>query len=271
MGACSGLMAPTAAPAPYAGVCQYNKCAMVESTETNYTPGSTGCSCRANQTAGVGCTKKVETKVCTDTDVDPWSNSVDYVTDDVVRVGTQKFKCREWPNFFWCRMAAYKPDLEPNGVWNEAWTKLDMCESSKPCDVSGPDLGTAAQCYLEINPALTPEICGPLLTPDFLEYLAPAADCLVAAGGGLPHLLFICLLCTQTIGNCNVEEKICDPERSIIRNLCVDECYSPAQQECESVIQTGLLCVTSSPPAVDDAGIIYGGMNFGPDYECSAL
>mmetsp|Transcript_3382 Transcript_3382/g.6143 ORF Transcript_3382/g.6143 Transcript_3382/m.6143 type:complete len:657 (+) Transcript_3382:92-2062(+) len=127
MGACEGSMAPTAAPAPYAGTCEYRKCVMVESTETNCTPGSTGCSCRSGQTAGVGCTKKVETKVCTDTPVNAWVSSVDYFTNDVVRLGTKRFKCREWPNYFWCRMSAYRPSTESNSIWNQAWTENGLC------------------------------------------------------------------------------------------------------------------------------------------------
>jgi hypothetical protein len=126
MGSCTGMMAPTAAPAAYAGQCQYSKCAMVSSTE-NCTPGSTGCSCRAGQTAGAGCTKKVETNVCTDTAVVAWSSGTNYVTDDVVRIGTKRYKCREWPNYFWCRMAAYKPTMESNGIWNQAWNENGMC------------------------------------------------------------------------------------------------------------------------------------------------
>ena len=57
--------------------------------------------------------------------------------------------------------------------------KSRKSKSSKACDVFGPDLGTAAMCHLELDIRLTSEICDPLLTHDFLEYLAPAADCLL--------------------------------------------------------------------------------------------
>ena len=86
-------MTLTAVPAPYAGMCEYNKCVMVDGN-VPCTPGSTGCSCMFGTPSGIRCIKKVETEVCTPTDVDPWSDIVDYVTDDVVCLGTQKFGCR---------------------------------------------------------------------------------------------------------------------------------------------------------------------------------
>ena len=128
MGKCEGSMSPTAAPAPYAGVCQYSKCVMKENSQPNCIPGSNGCSCRAGQTAGMGCTKKAKTLTCTNTDVYAWASNVDYFTNDVVRVGNKRFKCRKWPNYFWCRTSAYKPNMESNSIWTQAWTEDGMCE-----------------------------------------------------------------------------------------------------------------------------------------------
>jgi len=125
-GSCDGSFAPTAAPAPYSGTCQYNKCVMVDSTE-QCTPGSTGCSCSAGQTASTSCRRDIQTEQCTLTDVDPWRSGVSYVTDDVVRVGTARFRCREWPNFFWCRQAAYQPSLDNNSIWPQAWRTDGTC------------------------------------------------------------------------------------------------------------------------------------------------
>lgn len=133
LGSCSGSMAPTASPITYDnsnGACQYNKCIKVEQTQTNCTPGSSGCSCLSGDTAGVGCTKTVEVEQCTMTNVNAWSNMVDYVTDDVVRIGTKRYKCREWPNYLWCRMSAYSPKEEDNGVWPQAWTLDGDCPAS---------------------------------------------------------------------------------------------------------------------------------------------
>lgn len=126
IGACTGSFAPTIAPVAYVGTCEYDKCIMVESTETNCVPGSAGCSCLAGYPASASCTRVIETETCNPANVDPYSTTVDYVTDDVVRVGTMRFKCREWPNFLWCRNAAYRPQVE-EGIWSEAWRTDGEC------------------------------------------------------------------------------------------------------------------------------------------------
>jgi len=125
-GYCDGTKAPTASPVAYTGDCQYSRCRMVDSTVV-CTPGSTGCSCSAGQTASSSCTKDVEVEECTDTDVDAWSSSEDYLADDVVRKGLKRYKCRAWPRYFWCRQDVYKPTGADSGLWKEAWTEDGMC------------------------------------------------------------------------------------------------------------------------------------------------
>jgi hypothetical protein len=125
-GSCDGTFAPTASPAAYTGTCTYNKCVTTEVSQV-CTPGSTGCSCSAGQTASSSCVRDVDVETCTDTAVNVWSSSIDYVTDDVVRVGTARFRCREWPNFFWCRSAAYIPSLTDNNIWPQAWRRDGTC------------------------------------------------------------------------------------------------------------------------------------------------
>jgi len=126
IGACSGSLAPTIAPAVYAGSCTYTKCIEVDDIE-QCTPGSTGCSCDANDMAGLSCQRDIKREVCSDVAVSQWSESVDYTTGDVVRVGTKRFNCRNWPNYLWCSMPAYKPALENNGIWHEAWSEDGTC------------------------------------------------------------------------------------------------------------------------------------------------
>jgi hypothetical protein len=125
VGACTGSTAPTLSPTPYVGTCQYNKCITVEEVESCVI-GQTGCSCTGTMPALV-CERMIEVEDCNNLeDVEMWSSSVDYVTDDVVRVGTKRFKCREWPNYFWCRSEAYVP-TEESGIWTNAWTVDGMC------------------------------------------------------------------------------------------------------------------------------------------------
>merc|ERR1712115_92949 len=116
MGACTGTFSPTSSPVAYSGTCEYSKCAMTDDTE-QCTPGSNGCSCNVGDSAGPGCIRDISVEVCTDTTVGVWSSSADYVTNDVVRVGTQRFKCREWPNYLWCGNSSYKPQIE-EGIWS---------------------------------------------------------------------------------------------------------------------------------------------------------
>ena len=87
-----GSMAPTSAPIAYKGDCFYDK--VPEQTKT-------------------------EVKV--------WDRLANYITGDVVRVGNKRFKCKEWPYFFWCRVSAYMPTLENDGIWALAWTKDSVC------------------------------------------------------------------------------------------------------------------------------------------------
>ena len=125
IGACSGTLNPTASPVAYTGTCTYNKCVEVDDTEP-CTPGSTGCSCGASDAAGPSCQRAIKREDCSDVDVNLWSNSVDYTEGDVVRIGTKRFRCREWPFKLWCKVEAYMPMLEP-GIWSQAWLEDGTC------------------------------------------------------------------------------------------------------------------------------------------------
>jgi len=123
-GSCEGSFAPTASPVDYAGTCEYQECRMTTSTESCVC-GSANCS-GCNGSTGNG-TKEVKTDVCTTEKVDHWTNSMNYFTNDVIRVSTARFKCKEWPSYFWCRLEAYKPDTNPSGFWTHAWTPDGVC------------------------------------------------------------------------------------------------------------------------------------------------
>ena len=116
-GYCDGTVAPTASPIAYAGNCTY---ARDVTTEAPCTSGTTGCVCH-----GASCTTTVVTP--TTFDVDAWNSATEYETGDVVRVGTKRYRCREWPNFFWCRQEAYRPTAEGNSFSGQAWTEDGEC------------------------------------------------------------------------------------------------------------------------------------------------
>eukprot|EP00584_Thalassiosira_punctigera_P002647 CAMPEP_0172527200 /NCGR_PEP_ID=MMETSP1067-20121228/1937_1 /TAXON_ID=265564 ORGANISM="Thalassiosira punctigera, Strain Tpunct2005C2" /NCGR_SAMPLE_ID=MMETSP1067 /ASSEMBLY_ACC=CAM_ASM_000444 /LENGTH=652 /DNA_ID=CAMNT_0013310885 /DNA_START=110 /DNA_END=2068 /DNA_ORIENTATION=- len=126
MGACDGSIAPTAAPVVYSGPCEYNKCT---TTRVSCTPGESGCSCSSGTPATSSCKKDLTT--CEDVSVNTWSNNVDYTTGDVVRVGTKRFRCREWPNYLWCRMSSYKPVLTSSNIWQQAWRTDGDCPPAR--------------------------------------------------------------------------------------------------------------------------------------------
>ena len=126
-GSCTGTIAPTTSPVPYTGTCHYDRCRTAEGTEA-CTAGSTGCSCTTGQTQTASCLRTVDVETCTPTDVDPWNNGESYATDDVLRRGLKRFKCRKWPNFLWCSLSAYQPELE-DGIWTNAWREDGVCSS----------------------------------------------------------------------------------------------------------------------------------------------
>jgi len=126
VGTCDGSRAPTSSPVAYGGTCEYNKC-VTTTARVSCVPGESGCSCTAGYPAGPSCKKDLDTTTCSDVPVNAWSSSVDYVEGDVVRVATKRFVCKGYPAYFWCRLKNYKPELEPNNVWNQAWDEDGMC------------------------------------------------------------------------------------------------------------------------------------------------
>ena len=90
VGFCRGSRAPTGSPVQYTGTCQFNKC-VIEPEGGDPVPcvnGQQGCTCDSE---GV-CTKRPDLEICTLEDVEPFSSSAEYVEDDVVRIGTKRFK-----------------------------------------------------------------------------------------------------------------------------------------------------------------------------------
>lgn len=134
LGSCDGSMSPTQSPARYSGTCTYNQCVTAESptlTDSCVHGSSTDCTCT---TTGSGtsqvtvCTKPRMVTTCSNVAVDQWSSSTDYVKNDVIRLGAQRYKCREWPNYLWCRSSAYVPEPgTDSGVWTNAWAKDGTC------------------------------------------------------------------------------------------------------------------------------------------------
>lgn len=131
VGACSGTIAPTFSPTPYAGTCQYVKEVKTGTTTQSCTNGQTGCKCNgANPPV---CTRTVDVFTPTPTPVDNgWQSGKNYVADDVIRIGLDRYKCREWPNYLWCRQAAYDPETVPQETWSQAWSTDGTCPPAPP-------------------------------------------------------------------------------------------------------------------------------------------
>lgn len=109
-GTCDGTNPPTPSPIPSTGLCKYSKCVSVSGG----------------------------TETCTDEDVEPYLSSKQYMSDDVVRVGLDLFKCKEHPYGLWCGTPAYAPGPEA-GVWSDAWSFLGVClETTNPNVRNGP-------------------------------------------------------------------------------------------------------------------------------------
>ena len=146
-----------------------------------------------------------------------------------------------------------------------------------PCDVDGANIGTSVYCQLNLVYGVTPPtgldipaICDPLLTDDYVAYIAPAITCLAendAIAG--------CLECLLGEGGAFAKD-ICpigdDDEDTFIRGACKAQCIDalPLQTSCEGEIQTALLCANGAPFALRDTGdrFYYGGQFNGPLYTC---
>ena len=143
IGPCSGTLAPTDAPTPYSGTCEYVKGVVTQEIHS-CTNGQTGCKC--NSSSPPVCTREVDVTTPTPTPVDNgWQSGKDYEDGDVIRIGLDRYKCREWPNYLWCRQSAYNPETTPKATWSQAWRADGVCPSSP----------TSSPALLSVNVGIT--------------------------------------------------------------------------------------------------------------------
>ena len=123
-GSCEGTLAPTLAPVPYSGTCEYDKETCVLD---NCLCSEPDCPNPGNLAGtSTSCKKEVCTTVATA--VGTWSGVATYVHGDVVRVGDQRFRCKNYPYSLWCTWETYMPSLDPGStVWTGAWTRDGTC------------------------------------------------------------------------------------------------------------------------------------------------
>ena len=103
-----------------------------------------------------------------------------------------------------------------------------------------------------VNPTISPK-CGDLLTPDFLQYIAPAAGCLDNIGKNVTA----CLLCLSKFSSkldCNSGQEVCEednaknfitamPCKGGVQTDCVcDACGDVCGTQCKAQIQTSISC-----------------------------
>lgn len=124
LGSCEGTLAPTDAPAPYSGTCEYDK---VTCILDNCLCSEPDCPNPGNLAdTSTSCTKELCTTVAWP--VETWSDDATYVQGDVVRVGDQRFRCRDYPYSLWCTWETYMPSRDPGEtVWTGAWTMDGTC------------------------------------------------------------------------------------------------------------------------------------------------
>jgi len=125
-GHCEGSMAPTMTPSDYGGTCEYIKCGEINCAKDavdNGVAGSTACSCTSSDPDN--CTTGTQTE-CLVTPVDLWSEAAvsTYDFGDVVRIGAQRYKCKQYAEGGWCSSAAYKAGTQ---LGADAWTLDGTC------------------------------------------------------------------------------------------------------------------------------------------------
>jgi len=123
---CTGSMAPTSAPVSFSGVCFYTDSSNAEVS------------------------------------VEPWDSSKDYVVGDVVRVGSERFKCLPFPTSVWCSVDMYAPTLDPLDMWTIPWKADGIC--TPPAPTMSP------------KPSSSPSTQGPTESPTATPSLEPSSD-----------------------------------------------------------------------------------------------
>mmetsp|Transcript_29431 Transcript_29431/g.66001 ORF Transcript_29431/g.66001 Transcript_29431/m.66001 type:complete len:578 (+) Transcript_29431:313-2046(+) len=143
-GYCEGTISPTVSPTAYANdplasvpaECEAETAASGSVDTCYYTKDVTteeSCTCsdsdcpNPNGLTGSACTKEVTVTHCPT--VASYSATATYAAGDVVRVGTKRFKCKEWPFYLWCGNAYYAPTGEDYG---DAWSTDGDCPPPLP-------------------------------------------------------------------------------------------------------------------------------------------
>lgn len=124
---------PTSSPTAYSGTCEYDKIVVTAGPSVPCVHGSsTSCICTAVDVSvnplGYTCTMPSTVTTPTPTPVTAWSKSINYAAGDVVRVGINRFKCKESPFSGWCSVEAYAPAIGGSVRWTDAWTVDGVCQ-----------------------------------------------------------------------------------------------------------------------------------------------
>merc|ERR1712032_1719665 len=165
-GQCDGTIAPTLSPIVYDDGCSYTKNVVTKNTGTTTCShgSSTDCKCTTSSTGAITCTRSTDTITPTKTLVGLWSASVQYEEGDVVRIANrERFKCRGWPYYLWCRQEAYKP-TDKAGIWTAAWQADGVCETHEPTSTpssqpsSMPSISAQPSSIPSTQPSSSPSI-----------------------------------------------------------------------------------------------------------------
>jgi len=92
----------------------------------------------------------------------PWSQQ-NYEEGDVVLLGVERFKCKPWPYYLWCRQPEYQP-TEDDGIWSDAWAPDGTCSTAAPV-TSGPTAKPTTAAPVTQSPTLKPTTAGPTDSP----------------------------------------------------------------------------------------------------------
>merc|ERR1711966_261447 len=91
-----------------------------------------------------------------------WDSTKSHVGGDVVRVGGQRFMCRDHPYNVWCDLESYAPNTDPAGNWINAWVANGECVPPSPT--------------VSPSPTSTPSTAGPTPSPSASPSAEPSSD-----------------------------------------------------------------------------------------------
>lgn len=168
---------------------------------------------------------------------------------------------------------SYYPNGLPCSCTTQAATFIKKAGTALPafedvqCNVDSSTEAMQSAVGCAVGAVTDPEICGPLLTDDFMEFVRPGIMCVAQNGGG--QAVEACFGCIVSSGDA-IASDICPVDAvdttPLFRNpqRCGSVCLG---ETCAALLETALLCNSGAAVTFGPDGYS-GGLINGPDFQC---